>query len=105
MNIKMNDVSGGFFPTYRGVIQGDPMYPTVFNAVVDAMCVMVKNPQQGGVIIGLVPHLWENSVAILQYKDDIVFLLENGFENARNLKFLLCMFEEMPALKINFLKS
>jgi hypothetical protein len=66
---------------------------------------MVKNPHQGVVIRGLVPHLQENGVDILQYTNDNIFLLEDGFENARNLKFLLCLIEQMSRLKINFLKS
>lgn len=44
-------------------------------------------------------------MAILQYADDTIFLLEEGDENARNLKFILCLFEQMSGLKINFLKS
>jgi hypothetical protein len=33
------------------------------------------------------------------------FLLEEGFENAKNLKFLFCLFEQMSGLKINFLNT
>jgi hypothetical protein len=105
VNIKMNDEIGGFFPTYRGVRQGDPLSAILFNVVGDAMSVMVKNAQQSGVLKGIVPHIQENGIAILQYADDTMFLLEEGFENARNLKFLLCLFEQMSGLKINFLKS
>jgi hypothetical protein len=65
----------------------------MFNVVVDAMSVMVKNAQQSGVLKGIVPHIQENGIAILQFADDTMFLLEEGFENARNLKFLLCLFE------------
>jgi hypothetical protein len=41
----------------------------------------------------------------LQYADDTIFLLDEGLENARNLKFMLCLFEQMSGLKINFIKS
>jgi hypothetical protein len=42
VNIKMNDEMGSFFPTYTWVRQGDPLSSILFNAAVDAMCVMVK---------------------------------------------------------------
>jgi hypothetical protein len=41
----------------------------------------------------------------LQYADDTIFLFQDDLEQARNLKFLLCLFEEMSGLKINFHKS
>jgi hypothetical protein len=53
----------------------------------------------------MTPHLQENGVAILQYADDTIFQLNEGFEYARNLKFILCLFEQMSGLKINSAKS
>lgn len=47
----------------------------------------------------------ENGLAIVQYTDDTIFLLEDDLEGARNLKFNLCLFEQMSGLKINFRKS
>jgi hypothetical protein len=41
----------------------------------------------------------------LQYADDTIFLLQDDLEGARNLKFILCLFEQMSGLKINFHKS
>lgn len=105
VNIKMNDCLGPCFNTHRGVRQGDPLSPILFNLVVDALSVLIKEAQRCGVIKGIVPHLQENGIAILQYADDTVFLLEEGDKNARNLKFILCLFEQMSGLKINFLKS
>jgi hypothetical protein len=47
----------------------------------------------------------EGGVAILQYADDTILLLENNLDQARNLKVILCLFEQMSGLKINFAKS
>jgi hypothetical protein len=38
VSIKINDEIASFFPTYRGVRQGDPLSHILFNAVVD-VCV------------------------------------------------------------------
>lgn len=42
---------------------------------------------------------------MLQYADDTIFLFDGNLEGVRNLKFLLCIFEHITGLKINFHKS
>jgi hypothetical protein len=64
---------------------------------------MGKSALNSGLITELVPQ--ENGIAILQYADDTIFLLEEAYENARTLKFTLCLFEQMSRLKINLLKG
>jgi hypothetical protein len=41
----------------------------------------------------------------LQYADDTILLLQDNLDFARNLKFILILFEKMSGLKINFQKS
>jgi hypothetical protein len=41
---------------------------------------MIKNAHQEKLIVGMTPHLQENGIAILQYADDTIFLLDEGFE-------------------------
>jgi hypothetical protein len=45
------------------------------------------------------------SVAILQYADDTILFLDDDIVKARNLKLVLCAFEKLSGLKINFHKS
>lgn len=47
----------------------------------------------------MVPHLIDGGLAILQYVDDTIFLVEDGSSTARNLKFVLCLFEQLSGLK------
>lgn len=42
---------------------------------------------------------------IMQYADDKIFLLRDKLEDAKNLKNILCLFEQLSGLKINFNKS
>lgn len=65
---------------------------------------MVHLAQSSGQNTGMVPHLIERGVAILQYVDDTTMFIQNELESARNLKSLLHMFEQMFGLKINFMK-
>jgi hypothetical protein len=52
-----------------------------------------------------VSHLVEGGLSILQYPDDTIIFMENDLEKSRNMKLLLCAFEQVSDLKINFHKS
>ncbi|WVZ61936.1 LOW QUALITY PROTEIN: hypothetical protein U9M48_011741 [Paspalum notatum var. saurae] len=58
-----------------------------------------------GKVNGVIPHLVEDGLSILQYANDTVIFLDHDLEKARNLKVLLCVFEKLSGLKINFNKS
>ena len=53
----------------------------------------------------MVPHLVDEGLSVLQYADDIIILMDNDLERAKNMKLLLCAFEQLSGLKINFHKS
>ena len=50
-------------------------------------------------------HLTDAGLSILQYADDTILLLEHIPEQAHNMKLILCAFEPLSRLKINFHKS
>ena len=54
---------------------------------------------------GLVPHLVDEGVSILQYADDTIIFMEHDLAKAKNMKLVLCLFEQLTGLKINFHKS
>jgi hypothetical protein len=54
---------------------------------------------------GLVPHLVDDGLSILQYADDTIPLLNDDLEKAKNLKLVLSAFEKLSGLKINLHKS
>jgi hypothetical protein len=47
----------------------------------------------------------DNGLSILQYVVDMIIFMDNNIEKAKNLKLLLCAFEELLGLKINYHKS
>jgi hypothetical protein len=47
----------------------------------------------------------EGWVSIPQYADDTILYMEHDLEKAVNMKLLLCIFEQLSSLKINFHKS
>jgi hypothetical protein len=101
----MNDQLGPYFVSHKGVRQGDPLSPLLFNFVADCLIKMVKKAQCNGLIKGLDDNLVPNGVAVLQYADDTIMCLKDDMQKARNMKFLLYLYEQMAGLKINFSKS
>ena len=103
--IRVNDDTGPYFCTHQGLRQGDPLSPLLFDLAADALAIMITRAVDSGILKGLCSRLVEKGVSILQYVDDTILLLEDDLEQARNLKFVLCLFEQMSGLKINFHKS
>jgi len=105
VSIKMNDQIGSYIKSHKGVRQGDPLSPILFNFAADCLTRMVEHAQENDLITDLVDHIIPNGVAILQYADDTIVFLKNDMHKARNMKLLLYVYEMMSGLKINFNKS
>jgi hypothetical protein len=52
-----------------------------------------------------VPHLLDGGLSILKYADDTILFMEHDLAKAVNMKLILCLFEQLSDLKINFHKS
>ena len=103
--IKVNDDVGHYFQMRKGVRQGDPLSPILFNIVVDMLAILIERAKENQQFKGVVPHLIDDGLSILQYADDTILFMEHNLEQAKNLKLLLCAFEQLSGLKINFHKS
>ena len=104
MCVKLNNTVGLYFMSHKGVRQGDPLSPFLFNIVAECLCKMVLVAQSNNLVVGLAPDLINNGVAILQYANDTVLCFEHYIDKALNMKLFLYMFDLMPGLKINFQK-
>jgi hypothetical protein len=83
--IKFNDNVGRYFQTLKGLRQGDPLSPMLFNIVADMLAIMIERAKSNGLIEGVIPHLVDGGLSILQYADDTILLMEHDIENAQNL--------------------
>jgi hypothetical protein len=70
----------------------------------DGLALMIKHASEQRLISGLVPHLVEGALNILQYADDTNLFYGRYSGNARNTEYILCLFEQISGLKINFHK-
>ena len=105
VSVKLNNSEGSYFVSHKGVRQGDPLSPILFNFVADCLARMVRQAQSHNLLCGLADHLIDKGVAILQYADDTILCIKDDTEMATNLKLLLYLYELMSGLKINFDKS
>jgi len=69
------------------------------------LAIFITRAKEDGQIQGLIPHLVDGGLSILQYVDDTILFMEHDLEQAKNMKIILCAFEQLSGLKINFHKS
>jgi hypothetical protein len=69
--IKVNDEVGWYFQTRKGLRQGDPLSPC-YLIVADMLAILIERAKVDGQIEGLIPHLVDGGLVILQYTDDTI---------------------------------
>jgi hypothetical protein len=69
------------------------------------LALFINRAKANGQIRGVLPHLVEDGLSILQYVDDTIIFIDHDPEQAKNLKLLLCAFEQFSGIKILFHKS
>ena len=75
LSVKANDKIGPYFKSGKGVRQGDPLSPLLFNIAADSLAKMISMGQRNSLIRGLIPEYIQNGVALLQYADDTILCL------------------------------
>jgi hypothetical protein len=103
--IRVNDDTSRYFQTRKGLRQGDPLSPLLFNIVSNMLTILIERAKADGQIEGVIPHLVDGGLSILQYVDDTILFMEHDLEKARNIKLTLTAFEQLSDFKINFHKS
>jgi hypothetical protein len=92
IRVKVNNHTGNYIKSYKGVRQGDPLSPILFNFVADSLARMVHKDQENCLINGLCDHITPSGIIILQYVDDTIMCIKNDLEKAMHLKLvLICM--------------
>jgi hypothetical protein len=79
--IMVNDELGPYFQTRKGLRQGDPFSPLLFNIDAYVLSVLVKRAQENGLVTGLASVLLDDGIAIIQYVDDTIFMFEDSLES------------------------
>jgi hypothetical protein len=57
------------------------------------LLIIIKRAKEDDQVAGLIPHLVDGGVSILQNADDTIIFMENNLEKALNIKLILYLFE------------
>jgi hypothetical protein len=72
----VNDNIGQYFQTKKDLRQGDPLSTLFFNLVADMLLTLINRAKDDGQVRGLVPHLVDGGISILQYADDTILFMK-----------------------------
>ena len=74
------------FEPQRGLRQGDPLSPFLFNVVVEALNILFKRANTGGLVNGVKIGGDGPTLTHLQYADDTVIFCNADIGEVRNIK-------------------
>jgi len=83
--INVNNEVGHYFQTKKGLRQGDPLSPLLFNIVADMLAILIKRANEEAQISGVVHHLVDGGLSVLQYAEDTILFMEHNLDHARNI--------------------
>jgi hypothetical protein len=69
------------------------------------LAILIKRGKEIDQVDGLILHLVDGGLSILQYTDDTMIFMDHDLVKAENIKPLLLAFEQVSGLKINYHKS
>ena len=93
------------FIPQRGLRQGGPLAPFLFNIVVEGLNGLVREAMDKNLFQSFSVGRNEVKVSILQYANDTLLLVKASMENVKVINLILRSFELASGLKINFSKS
>jgi hypothetical protein len=80
-SVLVNGTPCGFFPSSRGLRQGDPLSPFLFIIVMEALSRLLARARDGGFILGFdVGRINHISISHLLFADDTLILCGAALE-------------------------
>lgn len=104
-SVLINGSPSSEFKSFRGLRQGDPLSPFLFDIVVEVVNILLERARSCGLIRGV--QVGRNGMIIshLQFADDTILFSNNDRNEILNIKRILRYFQLLSGLKINFSKS
>lgn len=86
VGVNLNGEESNLFKPGKGLRQGDPISPLLFNLVGDVLTKMLQKGAGKGIIRGIAEEFREGGIISLQYADDTIlfYRIEEGY--TKNLK-------------------
>ncbi|RVW41731.1 putative mitochondrial protein [Vitis vinifera] len=107
-SILVNGVPTGFFPSTRGLRQGDPLSPYLFVMGMEVLDVLIRRAMEGGYLSRCTIRGGSRTslnISHLFFADDTIVFCEASKEQVSHLSWILFWFEAASVLRINLAKS
>ncbi|XP_026433561.1 uncharacterized protein LOC113331002 [Papaver somniferum] len=104
-SVLINGSSFGFFSSSRGVRQGCPVSPILFNIAMEGFSRYMDRASQLSLFSGFSVTTSSITVNHLHYADDTIFFIDHSKEELINLFSALKYFEFISSLKVNTSKT
>jgi hypothetical protein len=104
VGVTLNGQDSSFFKTGKGLRQGDPLSPMLYNLIGDVLTKMLIKAANANLIHGLSVNS-RTQVISLHYADDTTLFSDIDPTHLQNLRCTLAIFEQISGMRINFHKS
>ena len=107
-SVLINGSPAGFFPSSKGLRQGDPLSPYLFVIGMEALSCLINCAVEGNCLYGSrITDRRGGDLVIyhLLYADDTLIFCEANKDQLKYLSWILMWFEALSGLKINLNKS
>ncbi|GMJ10131.1 hypothetical protein HRI_004682300 [Hibiscus trionum] len=105
VSVLVNGSPTAPFAIGRGLRQGCPLSPLLFNCVAEALSCALTNANMKGFFQGICIGKEDCKISHIQYADDLIVFCGAGETQIRNINRVLKGFEIAAGLKINRRKS
>lgn len=93
------------FSMGHGIRQGDPLSPFLFLIVAEGLNLLLEEAKSKNMLSGIKIGNGDLDISNLKYADDTIIMAHATHTNVLAIKSVLCWFEIMSGLRVNFGKS
>ena len=107
-SVLVNGVPVGFFPSSKGLRQGDPLSPYLFVMGMEVLSALIRRVVEGDFLLGCRIRGGRRQpvhISHLLFADDTIVFCEAKKEHITHLSWILFWFEAASGLRINLDKS
>jgi hypothetical protein len=95
VGVNLNGEESSFFKPGKGLRQGDPISPLLFNLVGDVLTIMLQKGAEKGIIKGIAENFRVGGIVSLRYANDTILFSRIDEEYTRNLKSIVIWFGQL----------
>ncbi|WOH13938.1 hypothetical protein DCAR_0933451 [Daucus carota subsp. sativus] len=105
ISVLVNGAPSEEFIPSRGLRQGDPLSPLLFDLVGEGLSTLLMQGIRCDIFRGISIKGVPNQISHLQFADDVILFINNDDSSVVGIKRILQCFQIISGMKVNFTKS